>query len=429
MRTGVIAAVALYLTSCVTGREPVLPELRDRLSRTTVVLVPGVTGTKLRNRRSGKTVWGNTASFFSPHDGGYAITLPIHPSNDAIESFAPIEQVRLLLYRKEVYGTIVRLMEKNGLRHGDLHNPRSDERFFFFIYDWRRDNVSAARQLAQELAKLGQRRVALICQSNAAYICRYVVKYGDVSLDEAEHGVRHTPAGVTIEKVVLVGTSNGGSIRILHEMDRGRRYFPLIGRTWLPETLFTIRSLFQDLPTYQTDLFLSFDGHPLRVDLFDVVSWKRFGWSVYRRDARRRIERHSEIFGTEDERDEYLREMLVGAKRLHALLQRDLEAVALPRFYSVQSRSLATPERAVLLQRDGEWRMRFAADRDIARVARLVALTSAPGDQHATIESQEILSPAEKAAMPRPTFLVAAPHFEIITTPAAQRWILEILAE
>lgn len=426
------AAALLLLVSCATSApEPVLPELRERLAETTVVLVPGVTGTKLVDRSTGRTVWGNTWSFLSPHDGGHAMALPIVNSQDTIDPDGPIEEIRLLTYRKEVYGTVVRLMEKNGLRRGDLENPRDGDRFFFFNYDWRRDNIAAARQLARQLELLGRfaqrRRVALICQSNAAYICRYLAKYGDVSLAQAETGARRPVSAVALEKIILVGNSNGGAMRILHGLDRGRRYVKFVGRTWLPETIFTVRSLFQDLPVVPSDLFVSAEGNALAIDLFDAESWKTYGWSVYRSDARQRASRRPDLFGTEADRDAYLRENLAAAKRLHALMQRDSADTRLPRFYSIQSDSLATPARAMITARNGKWETRFFHDDHLPKA--LAAVVSAPGDAHATVQSQQFLSPAEKAALVRPTIYVNEQHFEIITLPDVQRRILEILAE
>ena len=92
-----------------------------------------------------------------------------------------------------------------------------------------------------------------------------------------------------MRKLILVGSSNGGGLRILRELDRGRNYISLIGRRWHPETLFTFPAIYQDLPVYRRDLFLDADGRELEIDLFDAESWRRHGWSVFSRAARRRL--------------------------------------------------------------------------------------------------------------------------------------------
>ena len=113
--------------------------------------------------------------------------------------------------------------------------------------------------MAQQLGDLASRvraargaerlDVHLLCQSNGGNICRYFAKYGTASLGEAETAGGSFPEGVRVEKVALVGTANGGSIRMLRELTDGRRVFaPVLGRWFSPETLFTFRSLFAELP-------------------------------------------------------------------------------------------------------------------------------------------------------------------------------------
>ena len=62
---------------------------------------------------------------------------------------------------------------------------------------------------------------------------------GAASLEEAERGMAVDGDGFRVAHLILVGSSNGGSLRILREMLRGRSYIPWIGRRWQPEVLFT----------------------------------------------------------------------------------------------------------------------------------------------------------------------------------------------
>ena len=104
-------------------------------------------------------------------------------------------------------------------------------------------------------------------------------------------GAGQPPERIDVTTIVLVGSSNGGSMRILRELDRGRTYIPLIGRKWQPETLFTFPALYEDLPAYRRDLFVSAEGGPLDVDLYDAGAWSRYGWSAFGAAARRRLSR------------------------------------------------------------------------------------------------------------------------------------------
>lgn len=425
-RARLILALLLVSACATTAREPVLPALREARDRPIVVMVPGISGTTLRDKATGEIVWGDFRSFFLPRDGGRRLVLPMG-GEDNLEPGPPIMEIKAGPYKKEVYGTVARLMERNGYERGELTSPGRSSNFFFFDYDWRRDNIDSARLLARQLARLGSlrggrpTRVALICQSNAGYICRYLVRWGDVSLEEAEEGMRRPPAGIIVEKVILVGTANGGALRILREMNRGRRYVKLVGRTWQPETLFTFRSLFQDLPALRDDLFVDHNGDRLEIDLFDAESWRRHGWSIYREPARRHR--------VEDAQFEYLKRNLSRARRFHALLASDSGPLDRPRYYSIGSLYTKTPDRALILPTRDGFETLFTGDEKVLADPYIDLVVSEPGDKHATRGSQDRLSAPERRALVRAEGDADGDHFEMITRPAAQRVLLEMLAE
>jgi hypothetical protein len=429
---GLLAALAMVAGCATTTVEPVLPELQVLERRTPVVVVPGITGTVLENAETGETLWGNFRTLLRPPDGGYAIALPITGGPAPVEAVpaGPVMRIDYVVGRKTVYDTVARLMVSNGYVQGDLALPRPGENFFFFAYDWRRSNVESARELVrhiENLAAAGEQAVDLVCQSNATHICRWALKYGDVSLEEAESGIRRTSAAVSIRKVVFVGTAHGGSIRILREMDRGRRYIPLVGGLWAPEVFFTFESLYQDLPVYRSDLFFDSRGELLDVELFDAESWVRFEWSVFSPRVARRLGARADLFGTREDRIEWLQTSLDRAVRFHRLLDGDIPVSAA--LYSIQNLYTPTPDRAMLEVRDGEWATRFTRDREIDGDPRRSALASQPGDGHANVYSQRWLSASELEAMAERTSYFDGGHFEIITLPAAQRRLLEMLAE
>jgi hypothetical protein len=427
-----LAALAMVAGCATTTLEPVLPELQTLERKTPVVVVPGITGTILENAETGETLWGNFRTLLRPPDGGYAIALPITGGSAAVEAVpaGPVMSIDYGVGRKTVYDTVARLMVRNGYVHGDLTMPRPGDSFFFFAYDWRRSNVESARELVRQiegLATTGETDVDLVCQSNATHICRWALKYGDVSLEEAEDAVRRTSAAITIRKVIFVGTAHGGSIRILREMNRGRRYIPLIGGRWAPEVFFTFQSLYQDLPVYRSDLFFDSRGALLEVDLFDAENWVQFEWSVFSPRVARRLGERPDLFGTHEERIESLQTSLDRAVRFHRLLDADIPISAA--LYSIQNLYTYTPDRAMLEFRDGEWATRFTGDREIDGDPRRSALASQPGDGHANVYSQRWLSPSELEAMAERASYFDGGHFEIITLPAAQRRLLEMLAE
>jgi hypothetical protein len=418
---------------------PVLENPRPAEERSVVVLVPGATGTTLVEGSTGRMAWGLGANLLRPRDGGYELALPLQPlqgAPSALEAGEVIRVVRLAgLIRKPIYQPIVDLLEASGYRLGDLDAPAAEDDLYLFAYDWRRDNIETARQLADQLERAararegGEMEVALVCQSNGAHICRWLAKYGRAGLEQAEAGMSLPPHGVKVTRIVLVGSSNGGSLRILRELHRGRRYLALVGRFLAPEVLFSFRSLFQDLPVYREDLFLDQEGRPLDVDLFEAESWERYGWSVFSKKSRRRLERRGrdDLFGDEAIRRVYLQSMLDRAVRFHRMLATDPVGSGKVVYYLIQNGRLETPARALLVKQGGRWRTLFTGDPELERDPRLQSPATGRGDGHATVESQLFLSPREMEGFGAEPVHVEGDHFELILNPVAKQRLLDFL--
>ena len=431
---------ALAFEGCAGAPSPVLPALRQLQAKTPVIYVPGSTGTKLRDRATGQLVWGEGRQLILPHDGGYAIARPLHlpPSSEQsrLEPTEAIREIRLAVFSQDVYGSIVDLLEANGYRLGDLEHPDSGDTAFLFAYDWRLDHRLAAGELLERLEALRQARgeerleVDLICQSNGAYICRYLLKYGGATLEDAESGRASPPERVGARKVILLGNSNGGSLRMLREIHRGRGYIAWIGRKMRPEVLFSAPALIQDLPVVRQDLFLDQDGEPLAVDLFDAENWRRYGWSIFARETRERIAERDpdrELFGDQEQQLEYLRRALDYARRFHQVLARDVEGFGATRYYLLQAKSEETPDRAILRQGEHGWELLFTGDRKLRKLGKLHEMATAEGDGHATVASQMWLSPQEKEALAADPFYIDDNHFDLILRTETHRRLLEFL--
>lgn len=425
-----VALLALAVASGCASVEPSpLPsDAAGASSRGVVVFVPGITGSELRDRESGRVLWGDLRSFFLPRDDGYGLAVPIGGAADRLEAGGPMLRVGSLpLLRRDVYLPIVRAFEREGFRRGDD--------LVLFGYDFRRDSVANARLLARRIdavatsgagADGSARDVHLVCQSNATYLCRWAVRYGDVSMEEAEQGIRRQPSRVRVASVTLLATANGGGIRILREIDRGRIYMSVVGRRFRPEMFFTYASLYQDLPAGRSDLFIDENGRPLDIDLFDARSWKTYGWSIFGRDAGRRAARNPEIFGDEAQRLALLQGWLDDAKRLHALLYND--AAPWPeatRLVSIQGKSHPTMSRAVVMRDGSGWKTLFLGDRELEGRAGLAGLLSEPGDIHASLTSQQWLTPSELRALGDATHYAEGDHLTVAHEEEALRVMVE----
>ncbi len=413
-------AVALALLLAVAACRPPPPRLAPPpappAAQDVVVLVPGITGVTLTEKATGRLVWGTGLKLFFPRDRGRSLAGELVPGE-------LIEEMDVLgVVRKEVYGPVLAHLEAAGLVRGDLRAPRPGETLFTFAYDWRQDNVLSARELATRLEALrplvpGRAlRVSLLCQSNGGQICRWLAKYGKADLEEAAAGEARPLEGVEISRLVLIGTANGGSLRTLRFLDRGRRY-ARVGRLLAAETLALFPSLYQDLPAYSRELFVEAQGRPLEVDVFDAASWRKYGWSFFRQEPTAANQALAAA----------LPQTLASARRFHDLLRADSPTFSTPSYATIQSRTIPTPARAWLRQTKAGWQTLYPGDRALQREPRIAAKTVEPGDEHATAASQEWLSPQELAALAGGVFEVHGAHFEMILTAEALGRVVGVL--
>ena len=431
-RCSIVAVVlaTLWLVGCGKRHVDALPS-RAVDARTVVVLVPGTTGTALIEADGGRILWGDGRSLMRPRDHGYVLALPL--DGEVEPSVVPgdaLDRLALGPLAVQVYGPWKEWMAEQGCATGDVREPEAEGCFFVFPYDWRRSNVDAARALGTWLETLAQRRggplrVVLLAQSNGGLITRYLTKYGQATLDEAAAGTRRPLRDVSLLGYALVGTANGGSIRVLQEMNEGRRNVPLVGRSWPPEVLFTFPGLYEALPIHRRDLFVDVDGEALDVDLYDARVWVEHGWSIFGEDVSRRVARRIDrrpervrLFGDLARRQAFLQDQLDEALRLHDVLGRDPVGWSAPPWLSMQHGDRDTPERGQLLLKGSRTTLRLGK-----------AGTTELGDGHATRASQEFVSPGERAALQEPPLYADGTHFSVILSAEVKQRFADFLVE
>jgi hypothetical protein len=426
-RRGLPLAVLLgaaTLSGCASRPAPLLEPLQAKRPKTPLVLIPGLGGSRLRDVESGKVVWGRSHRLFFPRNGSYELVRPIAEDaewQDPLQAHAVVDRLKLLgLVPIDVYASLLRALEENGYRRGDLSDPRPDDTLFVFPYDMRYDTVVAARDLLAKLENVRKvrgdpvLRVDLLGHSNGVLIARYLVKYGAAALADAESGRARPPAGIRVEKLILAGPLNSGAPSTIEDLNRGRRYLPLVGRRVRPEVIFTFRSVWASLPTRGDGLFVDAERQPLDVDPFDAETWRRYGWSVYRPKVERRTAERPDLFGDSAQRAEYLSVMLDDARRLHALLAADVAGFDETRYYLIRSDDAPGHERVVLIPKKDGWK---------TRIEKL------PGDARPPEDGEAGLSPQERRAITDRFEAIPARHRFLLRKPEAIHTILRFLAE
>src|SRR5215211_5763463 len=214
---------------------------REMTGKAPVIVVPGMLGSRLVNRRTGAKVWPRA------HPKEDELSLPTSPdlkqNRDDVVAADVVETAKLGFPIPEikVYEELTETLATHaGYRRGDIDDPPPgghQDIFYLFPYDWRRDNVETAQLLAEKISRLKQKlgrpdlRFNLIAHSMGGLVARYYMMYGGEDV-LGRAGAKVTWAGATgINKLVLVGVPNEGTMESVRALVEG---FPVAESGLLP---------------------------------------------------------------------------------------------------------------------------------------------------------------------------------------------------
>lgn len=292
MRIGALAALVLALAGC--AQEPARPDLA-RMYRvaavspdtTPVIVVPGLFGSKLRDRGTGANVWPGDWKrvLFSDYaDLELAFdpaTLAVKP--DDIEPYDIADHVLGI----DFYGPLIETLEKfGGYTKAKPGTPvaAGEKRYYIFAYDWRQDNVVHAAELDRFIEGVRRDygdpalRVDIVAHSMGGLVSRYYLRYGPVDALDGEPQLITLYGTERVRKLILLGTPNFGAVSALFAFLRGE---PIGLDRIMPEVIATMPSGYQLFPHPIASWLADMDGNDLSDDLFDAATWRRYGWGVY----------------------------------------------------------------------------------------------------------------------------------------------------
>ena len=386
-RKGLVLFFLLLTLTSGYGQTPnpknVQPPAASRTGKTPVIIIPGLTGSELVNAKTGEEVW-----FKARRAKDDDLRLPISPvlsrNRDDLVTRDIIRSVQFLkiLPETEIYERLIVALEARGYREARWETAKrgdSQDTFFVFPYDWRRDNVESSRLLVRRIENLKRRlgradlKFNVIAHSMGGLIARYAAMYGNADIPSAAPkpswaGARH------FEKIFLLGTPNEGSVASLNSLLNGFSYIG--GGLNLPFIqnisrfdVFTIPSIYQLLPHEGSFLVYDEGLKPLAVDLYDPEVWEKYDWAIWRDDD------FSKKFTPAEQRNAqaYFRAALLRAKRFQAALDANTSEKVPVSFYLVGADCKETSN-AILLRRNekkSRWETHFKAD----------AFTSASGEK------------------------------------------------
>lgn len=297
-----VLAAGLALAACAAPRPPlvrVYPSAGHAQAQPPLILIPGAFGSSLRDRRTGLEVW--PASDSRLLFGSYReLELPIddatlEPMEDGLEAYAVFRRA----LGRDFYGEVVdELQRAGGYRRCWPGQPPTEEgsQLYLFLYDFRLDNVRAARALDALIQQIRADhgdptlKVDVLAHSNGGLVARYYARYGTADLPETG-AFQPTQAGAgNLRRLLLVGTPNLGTMQPVLSLLRGEE----IGLRNIPsEVVATCPGLPQIMPHPGVPWLIDMGGAVVDADLYELDTWREFRWSLFDpRIAQRTIARH-----------------------------------------------------------------------------------------------------------------------------------------
>ena len=404
-RTGILL-VALSFSLFAQGKNP-------------IILVPGLSGSELRNKITNERIWFKAVKSKS-EDLRLPILADVTKMHDDLVASDILREVKIGIFPGiDVYGGFIRAMETRAGYHEEKWETPSDggyqDSLYVFAYDWRLDNVENARLLVRQVEALKRKfkkpdlKFDIVAHSMGGLISRYAAMYGDADLPTGNRRPQPTWAGARdFDRIVLLGTPNEGSALSLSSLLNGYAVGNIrIDLPFVQDSskfmVFTIPAAYQLLPA--PDTLRAFDDklEPISIDIYDPKVWSKYGWNVI--DDKKFTSRFNDA--EQKIAPAYFEAALNRAKRLHeALAAADGKSGGVS-FYVVGADCGTAPDSLVLVH-DGKgdkWKTLFnpkAFTRsDGAKVSfeDLKKILIAPGDGIVTKRSLEAATQSEKTGL------------------------------
>lgn len=403
-----ILIISILISSCgVEYKPPNLGTLYSRsaqstdLNRNPVIVIPGILGSKLINKTTGQIVWGAFEKDYAnpkEREGAMLIAHPMGKSKslselrDNVYPDGALDRVRVrifgLSFNLNAYVNILSslgvggyvdetLAEGGFVDYGDKHFT-----CFQFAYDWRRDNVENAKLLHKFILEKRnyirgeiKRRYGvdkddikfdIVAHSMGGLVTRYFLRYGDANLPENEDNFEITWKGANyVDKVIIVGTPNAGSLNALDQLVNGKKIGPFLP-TYTSTIISTMPSVYQLLPRTRHKRVLDEDGKP--IDILDPDTWNKYGWGLANNDRAAELEKLFPEDLDESIIKETAQDHLEKSLRRAKLFHKSLDIPAAPpdslKLYLIAADAVQTPSVITVDNITGELKLKEKAPGD-----------------------------------------------------------------
>lgn len=350
--TFLLLIIALSITGCATLQQPPVKEIYApyaKMERNPVIVIPGIKGSELKNIEKNRNVWGGWWQFSKSDFDDLELKIGPDGASDSYEIFNVDSNVQatnifsrwsLLGFLREaseidIYQSLIdTLVDYGGYTNAsveikydaygnlvDLEDLRKDgetnpkENLFVFYYDWRRDNVLNAVNLARFVEKLKEKyypqkdvKFNIVAHSMGGLVTRFYLGYHSFCAQAAQGkaNIYDSVGGLApdndppknIGKVVLLGTPGGGSLEILRAFLSGEGVETLSKKD-VKRIIITMPAAYQLFPPSCTqdcltpldeatkatlgrlDNTAACDPELYKYSLVNPSTWKELQWSVF----------------------------------------------------------------------------------------------------------------------------------------------------
>lgn len=353
------------------------------MDRNPVILIPGVQGSRLVDRETDTVIWGafggqelnpNTPRGLKLFSVPMKKGIPLNELTDSTVADGVLDNVKVhlagLSFNLKAYYNIVGILGTGQYVDYDITYKNAPVDYgkhhftcFQFAYDWRLSIDENARRLAEFIEdkrafvqeqieeKYGipgyNVKFDLIAHSMGGLLSRYFLRYGGTPVESVDMNapVPWTGAG-RIDKLVMIGTPNAGSVKAVINFADGMTVGPLLPK--FSQTLVgNIPSVYQLLPRNRHKRVVAADNPEKVIDIYDPNVWIENQWGLAQADNDALLRELLPEVSSPDQRREialdHLRKSLKKAESIAAALDRPASPPSSIGLYLFAGSSIETP--------------------------------------------------------------------------------------
>jgi len=182
-----------------------------------IILIHGLMGSTLVDKTTGEEFYPKSASAVALSDYQDLIISPVSTAGYNLVPGNILGNIAGI----DFYGALTKVLENDGQFVSTIPGQpvgAQKRRYYTFLYDWRRDNVVAVKQLHAFIEQIRKDyddpnlRVDIIAHSNGGLLTNYYLRYGPNDVLDQKEFVQWPEGSKRVRRVVLLGTPNLGSV-------------------------------------------------------------------------------------------------------------------------------------------------------------------------------------------------------------------------